>query len=178
MNPKIRVKSYDQVKREQEAQLNTKRKAIKDALTSAKNNPKFAKLLSYSFSSLDKMISPPESDIRTNAKLIMEQGGLEVLKQIALKNLHNESVLQQIADIILKLTQSNDQVDPELCQKFVGAKGHEAVIELLIAKDKGPSSVPLIKTLNNLCQVPPLINKLLDAGLAESIKVVNDFISR
>ena len=129
MNTKMRVKSYDQVKREQEAQLNTKRKAIKDALTSAKNNPRFAKLLSYSFSSLEKMISPPESDIRTNAKLIMEQGGLEVLKQIALKNLHNESVLQQIADIILKLTQSNDQVDPELCQKFVGAKGHEAIIE-------------------------------------------------
>ena len=51
----MRVKSYEQVKKEKEAQLNSKRKAINDVLTSAKNNPKFAKLLSYSFGTLDKM---------------------------------------------------------------------------------------------------------------------------
>ena len=100
-------------------------------------------------------------DVKHNAETVLSALGLSMtaaitiyLKQIALKNLRNESVLKQIADIVLKLTQANDQVDPELCQKFVGAKGHEAVIELLIAKDKRPRSVPLIKTLNNLCQVP------------------------
>ena len=45
----MRVKSYEQIKREQEAALKQKKKAISDVLTSAKNNPKFAKLLSYSF---------------------------------------------------------------------------------------------------------------------------------
>ncbi len=62
--------------------------------------------------------------------------------------------VMQIADIVLNLAQPNGQVDQELCQKWIGAKRHEAVIELLIAKDKRPRSVPLIKTLNNLCQVP------------------------
>ena len=150
MNPKVRVKSYEQVKREKESQLNSKRKAINEALTSAKNNPKFAKLLSYSFSSIDKMISPPQSDARLNAKLIIEQGGLDVLRTIAQKNIHKEDICKQIADIILKLTCLSEGVDQELCQDFVEANGHEAVIELLLSKDKGPGSVPLIKCLNNL----------------------------
>ena len=177
MNPKMKVKSYEQARKEKDAILNSKRKAIKDVLNSAKSNPKFARLLSYSFSSLDKMISPPESDIRLNAKLIIEQGGIEVLRSIALKNLHNEDILRQIAEIIRKLIFLNEGVDQELALKFVEAKGHEAVIELLLSKNKGPASVPLIKTLNNLCEVPQLINKLLNAGLAESIKLVNDLYS-
>ena len=174
----MRVKSYDQIKREQEAAIKQKQKAINDVLTSAKNNPKFAKLLSYSFSSLDKMITPPNSDARLNAKLIIESGGLDVLRNVGLKNVKNEAIMKQIADIILKLTnlQSNN-VDQELAQKFVANKGHEAVIELLLSKEKGEGSVPLIKCLNNLCQVPQLINKLLDAGLAETIKLVNDIYS-
>ena len=88
----MRVKSYEQVKKEKEAQLNSKRKAINDILTSAKNNPKFAKLLSYSFGSLDKMITPPQSDVRINAILILEQGGVVVLRSSALKNIHNEEL--------------------------------------------------------------------------------------
>ena len=174
MNTKMRVKSYEQLKKEKEAQLNTKRKAINDILTSAKNNPKFAKLLSYSFGSLDKMITPPQSDVRLNAKLIIEQGGIDVLRSIALKNINNEELCKQIAEILLKLTSLYEGVDQELALKFVEGKGHEAVIELLLSKNKGPGSVPLIKCLNNLCQVPQLINKLLNAGLAETIKLVND----
>ena len=69
MNTKMRVKTYEQIKRQQEAVIKQKQKAINDVLTSAKNNPKFAKLLSYSFTSLDKMITPPNSDVRLNAKL-------------------------------------------------------------------------------------------------------------
>ena len=162
MSTKMRVKSYDQVKKEKEAQLNSKRKAINDVLSSAKSNPKFAKLLSYSFGTLDKMITPPQSDVRLNAKLIIEQGGIEVLRSIALKNIHNEELCKQIAEIIVKLTSIYEGVDQELALKFVEAKGHEAVIEMLLSKDKGPGSIPLIKCLNNLCQVPQLINKLLN----------------
>ena len=157
--------------------IKQKKKAITDVLTSAKNNPKFAKLLSYSFTSLDKMITPPNSDARLNAQLVIESGGIEVLRSIALKNPHNEEIMKQIANIIVKLTSINGNVDQELSQKFVEAKGHEAVIEMLLSKDKDSASVPLIKCLNNLCQVPQLINKLLDAGLAETIKLVNDMYS-
>ena len=178
MNTKMRVKTYEQIKREQQAVIKQKQKAISDILTSAKNNPKFAKLLSYSFTSLDKMITPPNSDARLNAKLIIEGGGIEVLRSIALKNIHNEELCKQIADIIVKLTSLyENNVDQELAQKFVANKGHEAVIEMLLSKNKGPGSVPLIKCLNNLCQVPQLINKLLEAGLAETIKLVNDLYS-
>ena len=174
----MRVKTYEQIKREQEAMIKQKQKAINDVLTSAKNNPKFAKLLTYSFTSLDKMITPPNSDARLNAKLIIEGGGIEVLRSIALKNVHNEELCKQIANIIVKLTSLyENNVDQELAQKFVAAKGHEAVIEILLSKDKGPGSVPLIKCLNNLCQVPQLINKMLNAGLAETIKLVNDLYS-
>ena len=83
MNTKMRVKSYEQIKREQEAMKEKKKKAIMDILTSAKNNPKFGKLLTYSFNSLDKMITPPGSDVRLNAQLIIETGGIEILKSIA-----------------------------------------------------------------------------------------------
>ena len=142
-----------------------------------KTSPKFAKLLSYSFTSLDKMITPPESDIRINAKLIIEAKGVSVLCTIGLKNIHNEELCKQIAEIIRKLIFLNDQIDQELALKFVEAKGHEAVIEFLLSKNKGPGSVPLIKCLNHLCSVPQLIIKLLNSGLAECIKIVNDVYS-
>ena len=167
-------KRYEEIKREQAAVKERKKKAINDILTSATNNPKFAKLLMYSFNSLDKMITPPGSDVRLNAQLIIECGGIEVLRSLALKNSHNEEICRQIAEIIYKLTSIYEMVDQELAQKFVAAKGHEAVIEILLGKNKGPGSIPLIKCIHNLCQVPQLINKLLDAGIAETIKLVND----
>ena len=174
MNTKMRVRTYEEIKREQALIKEKKKKAINDILTSTTNNPKFAKLLAYSFTSLDKMITPPGSDVRLNAQLIIECGGIEVLRSLALKNSHNEELCKQIAEIIFKLTSLYHTVDQELAQKFVARKGHEAVIEMLLSKNKGPGSIPLIKCINNLCQVPQLINKLLDAGIAETIKLVND----
>ena len=170
----MRVKTYEEIKREQQAIKEKKKRAINDILTSTTNNPKFAKLLSYSFTSLDRMITPPGSDVRLNAQLIIECGGIEVLRSLAIKNSHNEELCKQIAEIIFKLTSLYHTVDQELAQKFVARKGHEAVIEMLLSKNKGPGSIPLIKCINNLCQVPQLINKLLDAGIAETIKLVND----
>ena len=173
----MRVKTYEEIKREQAAIKEKKKKAINDILTSATNNPKFAKFLTYSFNSLEKMITPPGLDVRLNAQLIIETGGVEVLRSIALKNSHNEELCKQISNIIFKLTSQYFSVDQELAQKFVAAKGHEAVIEILLSKNKGPGSIPLIKCLHNLCQVPQLVNKLLDAGIAETIKLVNDLYS-
>jgi hypothetical protein len=50
------------------------------------------------------MITPPQSDVRINAILILEQGGVVVLRSTALKNIHNEELCKQIAEIIFKLT--------------------------------------------------------------------------
>ena len=106
----MRVKTYEELKKEREAMIKQKQKTINDILTSATNNPKFAKLLTYSFTSLDRMITPPGSDVRLNAKLIIEAGGIEVLRSIALKNAHNEELCKQIADIIYKLTSIYEKV--------------------------------------------------------------------
>ena len=170
----MRVKTYEEIKREQAVLKEKKKRAINDILTSATNNPKFVKLLTYSFNSLDKMITPPGSDVRLNAQLIIECGGIEVLRSLADKNSHNPEICKLIADIIFKLTSTYHHVDQELAQKFVANKGHEAVIEMLLSINKGPGSIKLIKCINNLCQVPQLINKLLDAGIAEAVKLVND----
>ena len=177
MIPKAKVKSFEQRKREKQAELKKKEDNIQNVLDSAKNNPKFVRLLNYSLNSLDNFITPPNHDIRQNAKIIIEKGGIDILRNIAMKNLDNEEVVSRITEIIWKLLSVYDNVDQELAQLFVQAKGHEAIIELLLSKNKGPGSIPLIRCLNGLSQVPQLIGKLLDSGLAETIKLVNDMYS-
>jgi hypothetical protein len=68
----------------------------------------------------------------------------------------------------------NDFIDQELAKLFADALGHEAVIEILMCKQKGYGSKPYIKILNGLVQVPQLVQKLLDSGLIETVKLVND----
>ena len=43
----MHVKTYEQIKHEQEEGIKQKRNVISDVLTSTKNNPKFAKLLIF-----------------------------------------------------------------------------------------------------------------------------------
>ena len=81
---------------------------------------------------------------------------------------------QQTSDIIWKLLSIYDVVDQELAKLFVEKGGQDGIIEILLSKQPGPGSYPLIKILNGLVQVPQLINKLLDSGLAETVKLVND----
>jgi hypothetical protein len=68
----------------------------------------------------------------------------------------------------------NDFIDQELAKLFADALGHEAVIEILLCKQKGYGSRPYVKILNGLVQVPQLLQKLLDCGLIETVKLVND----
>jgi hypothetical protein len=68
----------------------------------------------------------------------------------------------------------NDFIDQELAKLFADALGHEAVIEILLCKQKGYGSKPYIKVLNGLVQVPQLIQKLLDSGIIETVKLIND----
>ena len=170
MIPKAKVKTFEQRKREKLAELKKKEDNIQNVLDSAKNNPKFVRLLNYSLNSIDNLITPPNHDIRLNSKIIIEKGGIDILRPIAMQNLDNEEIVQHIAEIIWKLISVYDNVDQELAQLLVQFKGHEAIIELLLSKNKGPGSLALIRCLNGLTQVPQLISKLLDAGLADTIK--------
>ena len=46
---------------------------ISDVVKSIKNNPKFIKLLIYSMNSLENFVSPPNRQIRINAKIIIKR---------------------------------------------------------------------------------------------------------
>ena len=74
----------------------------------------------------------------------------------------------------------DNYTDHELALKFVEAKGHEAIIDLLLSlsKNKGTGSIPLIKCINNLCQVPQLINKLINVKLEETIISRSSFFKK
>jgi hypothetical protein len=45
---------------------------ISNVINSIKNNPKFIKLLIYSMNSLENFVSPPNRDIRLNARVIIK----------------------------------------------------------------------------------------------------------
>lgn len=45
---------------------------ITDVIKTIKNNPKFIKLLIYSMNSLENFVSPPNRQIRINAKIIIK----------------------------------------------------------------------------------------------------------
>lgn len=59
---------------EQRAKMMKKKEdTIQTVLDSARNNPKFIKLLVYSLNSLENFITPPNREIRVNAKIIIKR---------------------------------------------------------------------------------------------------------
>ena len=62
-------------------------------LTTLKSNQKFIKLLIYSLNSLDAFVTPPNREIRVNARIIIRMEGVFILRTIGLNNLSNEEVL-------------------------------------------------------------------------------------
>ena len=124
---------------------------------------------------LQRSLSPPNSEIRLNSKIIIDLNGINILKDLAIINIQKEEIVYQIAIIIWKLLNiKQNLIDQELAKNFIEKDGHESVIEILLSKKQGKSILPLIKILNDLCNVPKLIEKLLKSGLAETIKLVND----
>ena len=169
------VKSFNEHKKEQSKKIQEKCELIQSLLDSVKKNQKFTKLIIISLKSLSDLISPPNSEIRLNSKIIIDLNGINVLKDIALINIQKEDIVYQIAIIIWKLLNiKQNMIDQELAKNFIEKEGHETVIEILLNKQTGKGCLPLIKILNDLCTVPKLIEKLLKSGLAETIKLVND----
>lgn len=76
------------------SQNSQKEDQLKNVLVTIKSNPKFIKLLFYSLNSLENFVTPPNREIRTNAKLIINHEGLDILLSVAEVNVSNEEVLR------------------------------------------------------------------------------------
>ena len=153
-------------------QLQQKEETINTVLTSAKDNPKFVKLIIFTLNSLEGFVSPPNREIRLNSSIIIRLEGIGILHKISLNNITNEDILSLTTDILWKLISIYDIIDTDLAKLFADKNGHKAVIEILVKKKDGSqSSIPLIKILNGLVQIPQLVPTLLDNGLEETIKI-------
>lgn len=67
------MKPNTRIREQREKQMKKKADTIQTVLDSAKNNPKFIKLLVYSLNSLENFITPPNREIRVNAKIIIKR---------------------------------------------------------------------------------------------------------
>jgi hypothetical protein len=67
------MKPNTRIREQREAQMKKKQDTIQTVLDSAKKNPKFIKLLQYSLNSLENFITPPNREIRVNAKIIIKR---------------------------------------------------------------------------------------------------------
>ena len=151
-----------------------KEETLRTVLTSAKDNPKFIKLLIYSLNSLENFITPPNREIRINASIIIRLEGVGILQTITLKNITNEEIVFQAGNILWKLISLYGKVDHELAKLFADNNGQEAVITILLKKQTANSSEPYIKILNGLVQIPQLVSRLLNSGITDTVKIVND----
>ena len=168
------LSNYERLKAERARQMAEKEKTIQTVLDSAKGKLKFIHLIIYCLNSIEKFISPPNREIRVNAKIIIRLEGVSTLRAIALVNCNNDPIVIQTGEIIWKLISVYDIVDRELALMFTDKGGHQAVIDILAKKDGGPGSAPYLKIINGLCGIPGLVNTLINAGLPSTIKAIND----
>ena len=115
-------------------QLQQKEETINTVLTSAKDNPKFVKLIIFTLNSLEGFVSPPNREIRLNSSIIIRLEGIGILHKISLNNITNEDILSLTTDILWKLISIYDIIDTDLAKLFADKNGHKAVIEILVKK--------------------------------------------
>jgi hypothetical protein len=73
--------------------MKQKEDQISNVIVTLKTNPRFIKLLTFSLNSLDSFVSPPNRDIRINAKIIIRFDGVLVLKTTTTININNEDIV-------------------------------------------------------------------------------------
>ena len=54
-------------------QLQQKEETIKNVLQTVKQNPKFLRMLNFSLNSLETFVSPPNFEIKQNAKILLKR---------------------------------------------------------------------------------------------------------
>ena len=166
--------NYTRLKAERERQLQEKENTIKTVLESAKNRLKFIHLIQYCLNSIEKFISPPNREIRINAKIIIRLEGVGILRAIALVNSSNIPIVEQTGEIMWKLISVYDIIDTELALLFAENKGHESVIDILCKKENCDGTKFYLKVINGLCSIPQLVHSLIDAGLPQTIKIIKE----
>ena len=169
-----RIKTFIERKNEESLQLKKKEEQIKNTLATAKNNPKFTKLINYSMTSLEKLISPDNSEKYINIRSIIKLDGIKILSNVASANVHNDELINEISGIMCKFLSYDDPKNNELSKYFVEKDGHMDIYQLLISikNEKGIKS--LLEVIYKLVQVPKLVNSLLNTGLVETLKFLND----
>ena len=73
--------------------MKQKEDQISNVITTLKANPKFIKLLTFSLNSLDGFVSPPNRDLKINAKIIIRFDGVLILKTTTTLNISNEEIV-------------------------------------------------------------------------------------
>lgn len=163
---------YLKLKADQERALKQKEDAVKGVLDTVRNKPKFIKLLEYALNSLENYVTPPNRDIKLNSRVIIRENGVDSLKVVASNNMNNDMIITKVGNILSRLI--GEPVDKELAQEFMDKAGQDLVIEIVLSKPPSEGSMFYVKLINSLVQVPQLIPKLIESGVVEAVKLIND----
>ena len=169
-----KVKTYVERKNEEALALQKKEEIIKNNLITAKSNPQFTKLVNYSLSSLEKLISPDNSEKYINIYSIMKLNGIKILSNVASVNVKNDELINKTTDIMKTFLAYDNPKNHELSKFFVEQSGHMDIFQLLISIKSEKGIISLLEIINKLVQVPQLANTLIDSGLVETLKFLND----
>ena len=171
MTDKANAKPLSKIQEMRRKVMKQKEDTINTVLTTAKNNPTFIKLLMFTLNSLENFVSPPNREIRINASVIIRLEGVGILHKITIKNIKNDEIVSKAGDIIWKLIGVYNIIDHELAKLFAEKNGHKAVIEILLERKTGDVTVPYVRVLNGLVQIPQLVPTLIESGIANTMNL-------
>ena len=166
------LKPLSKIKEMNLRSLQLKEESISTLLTTIKSNQKFAKLLIFTLNSLQGFVSPPNREIRANARIIIKLNGIDTLHLISVINITKDEIISASGDILYKLIYMNDILDKELTKIFAEKDGHKAVIDIILKTNKNikdKTLISYIKIINGLTQIPQLISTLIENNVIDAI---------
>ena len=174
-NKKVgKVKTFLERKNEEAASLQKKEEQLKEILNTIKSNSKFAKLIEFSLENLNKLFSPEYSEKYINVKSTMKLDGIKILSDIASTNINNDDLICRITDVLKTFIVYDDPKSHELSKLFVEKQGHSYIFQLLGSIKNEHGIVSLLNIVEKLVEVPQLSSILLDSGLVDTLKYLND----
>ena len=169
-----KVKTFIEKKNEEALLLQKREEEIQNTLNTAKSNPQFTKLINYSLTSLEKLISPDNSDKYSNIHSIIKLDGIKTLSNVASVNVKNDELINKTTGIMKKFLFYDNPKNHELSKFFVEKNGHMDIFQLLISIKSTLGINSLLEIIDKLVQVPQLANILIESGLLETVKFLND----
>ena len=168
------LKPLSKVKEMNLRSLKLKEESISTILTTIKSNQKFAKLLIFTLNSLQGFVTPPNREIRANARIIIKLNGIATLHLISGCNITKDDIIASSGDILYKLIYMNDILDKELTKFFAEKDGYKVVIDIILKTNKNlkdTTLLPYIKIINGLTQIPQLIPTLIENNVINAINL-------